>query len=150
MKGEKTLLSELNHSVNSIGIIKTIEVLKQGRHRELNDIHINFVYTEVNKALDIQFDRLNDKHSRDDVRKVAIGFYFYFCCGVFGYKFKKVCEGIPLKITIRVLYMYCGLIKNANIIKPKNEIDRLVAKHITGLERKFIDYKKLNHTDGNQ
>jgi hypothetical protein len=145
---EKTLISELHNSVSSIGITKTIEVLKKGRKRQLNDVCINYVFVEVNKMLSITVDQLQNGSSRNDARKVAIGFYFYFSCNILGYRFAEVCECLPVKLQKRMLYYYYGIIKAAKLINPKTDIDKLVALHFQNLEKLFIAYKKLNNKNG--
>lgn len=150
MKGENTLISELNNSVECIGINKTIEVLKEGRHKVFKDIHMSYVYETINETLGITFDQLNEKHSRDDLRKVAMGMYFYFGCNVFGYKPGRVYSSFPVKGTHRIFQKYRRLVCKANTIKPRTEIDRLVVKHLAPLETHFTNYKKSNNINGNK
>lgn len=145
---EKTLITELHHSVSSIGINGTIEVLKKGRKKQLSAVCINYVFVQVNKMLSITAEQLQQRNGHNDVKKIAIGFYFYFSCILLGYRFSEVCECLPIKLKKRALYYYFNIIKTAKLVNPKTDIDKLIVLHFAKLEKLFTEYKKLNDTDG--
>lgn len=137
------LITELSLTKALLGDNGVIEALQNARASAM-DAPAVYVFLTVNTQLKITIEEIKKTNSRDDVRKVAIGFYGYFLNEIFQYSFSRIYKGLPVKVPQQIIYLHSRLIKTAKIEKPKNDIDRLISEHFKTLDEKIKIYKKTN------
>ncbi len=142
MNQQPDLISELSISKSVLGTDGIIKVLQEARAAETGHEHIIYVFNTVNETLSITVSVLEENNSRSDLRKIAIGFYWFFLTKIFDYSCSKIYKSLPAKVPQQMIFKYGQVIKKAKLDKPKTDLDRLIVVYFKKLDDHFKKYKK--------
>lgn len=139
--GNGNLISELFATEALLGEDGVINVLQKARQEMISDSCINYVFTTIITSLNITVEEIQKERSQSDLRKIAIGFNWFYLTTIFGYSCSYIHKHLPVKVKQDMIYKYGQLIKKAKLQNPKTDIDKLISQYFTGLEQNFLNYK---------
>jgi hypothetical protein len=137
-----TLIDEVKTSTDLLGEENVIKILQNARTDKFKNEHTGYVVGIVINTIGIDINELKKNNCRTDKRKVAIGFCVYFLNNIFGYSYRKISINMPINLDTRGVFRNAKIIKDAKLIKPVSDIDKLISQHLNTLSEIFSTYKK--------
>lgn len=140
LNSELSLLDELHMTIATLSLRGTIDALKSARTKN-DSSDCLFVLGEVSRLLDISIKEIRNPNHRSDKRKIAIALCVYILNKEFGYKYNKISSDTGLNLHRTILYRYSKIINDSKLVKPKTDLDRLVANNLDPLMQIVKKYK---------
>lgn len=148
---ETTLIKQLNIAERILGTEGIVNLLQKGIEDKFSDNIILFIVTTVTNAIGLPPEQLGKLQTRDDRKKVCLGFCSYFLNSEFNYSYLEISQKLPFGYSTELLWKYATLIKKAKLDKPKSDIDQLIASNYKKITDQIQNHKtQVNETFSKQ